>query len=123
MSEKKRNFREGWWIRKAIYVVVAVAGVVATGFGFVSTEQVDAITASPVLATIVGLVAASFTNRGSDSPVTEEDVEVARSAAVVNPSEVAAQVVEQINNYGKHAAGVVKDKAEQTVADYYNRNQ
>ena len=27
MSEKKRNFREGWWIRKAIYVAVAVAGV------------------------------------------------------------------------------------------------
>ena len=118
MSEKKRNFREGWWIRKAIYVVVAVAGVVATGFGVVSTEQVDAITASPVLATVVGLIAASFTNRGSDSPVTEEDVEVARSTAVVNPSEVAAQVVEQINNYGKHAQETIT-----SVADYYNRNQ
>ena len=118
MSEKKRNFREGWWIRKAIYVVVAVAGVVATGFGFASTEQVDAITASPVLATVVGLIAASFTNRGSDSPVTEEDVEVARSATVVDPSEVAAQVVEQINNYGKHAQETIT-----SVADYYNRNQ
>ena len=84
MSEKKRNFREGWWIRKAIYVVVAVAGVVATGFGVVSTEQVDAITASPVLATVVGLIAASFTNRGSDSPVTEADVEV---GAVCNRGE------------------------------------
>ena len=118
MSEKKRNFREGWWIRKAIYVVVAVVGVVATGFGFASAEQVDAITASPVLATVVGLIAASFTNRGSDSPVTEEDVEVARSSAVVNPSEVAAQVVEQINSYGKHAQEQVK-----SVADYYRRNQ
>ena len=117
MSEKKRNFREGWWIRKAIYVVVAVVGVVATGFGFASAEQVDAITASPVLATIVGLIAASFTNRGSDSPVTEEDVEVARSSTVVNPSEVAAQVVEQINSYGKHAQEQVK-----SVADYYRRN-
>ena len=117
MSEKKRNFREGWWIRKALYVVVAVVGVVATGFGFASAEQVDAITASPVLATIVGLIAASFTNRGSDSPVTEADVEVARSSAVVNPSEVAAQVVEQINNYGKHAQEQVK-----SVADYYRRN-
>ena len=117
MSEKKRNFREGWWIRKAIYVVVAVAGVVATGFGFASAEQVDAITASPVLATVVGLIAASFTNRGSDSPVTEEDVEVARSSTVVNPAEVAAQVVEQINNYGKHAQEQVK-----SVADYYRRN-
>ena len=117
MSEKKRNFREGWWIRKAIYVVVAVVGVVATGFGFASAEQVDAITASPVLATVVGLIAASFTNRGSDSPVTEEDVEVARSSAVVNPSEVAAQVVEQINSYGKHAQEQVK-----SVADYYRRN-
>ena len=117
MSEKKRNFREGWWIRKAIYVVVAVVGVVATGFGFASAEQVDAITASPVLATVVGLIAASFTNRGSDSPVTEEDVEVARSSTVVNPSEVAAQVVEQINSYGKHAQEQVK-----SVADYYRRN-
>ena len=117
MSEKKRNFREGWWIRKAIYVVVAVAGVVATGFGFASAEQVDAITASPVLATVVGLIAASFTNRGSDSPVTEADVEVARSSAVVNPAEVAAQVVEQINSYGKHAQEQVT-----SVADYYRRN-
>ena len=118
MSEKKRNFREGWWIRKAIYVLVAVVGVVATGFGFASTEQVDAITASPVLPTVVGLIAASFTNRGSDSPVTEADVEVARSSAVVNPAEVAAQVVEQINNYGKHAQETIT-----SVADYYNRNQ
>ena len=117
MSEKKRNFREGWWIRKAIYVVVAVVGVVATGFGFASAEQVDAITASPVLATVVGLIAASFTNRGSDSPVTEADVEAARSSAVVNPAEVAAQVVEQINSYGKHAQEQVK-----SVADYYRRN-
>lgn len=117
MSEKKRNFREGWWIRKAVYVLVAVAGVVATGFGFASTEQVDAITASPVLATVVGLIAASFTNRGSGSPVTEADVEVARSSAVVNPAEVAAQVVEQINTYGKHAQEAIT-----SVADYYNRN-
>lgn len=82
MSEKKTNFTQSWWVRRAAYVLVAVVGLVLTGLGYATQDQVDAFTASPLLGTVVGFVAAMFTHRGSDSTATGEDVRAAQAAAV-----------------------------------------
>lgn len=122
MSERKNNFGEAWWKRKAVYVIVAVIGLVLSGFGFVTQDQVDAFAASPLLATLVGLVAASKTNPGSDSTATAADVARAAAdgaASQANPADIAAQVVNQIDTYGKHAAKAANE-AYTSVSEYYN---
>ena len=80
MSEKKTQFKSSWWIRRASYLVIGVAGIIAAGFGLIDEGQLDALTASPLLATLVGFIAAAFTHQGSDSTVTATDV--AKAAAV-----------------------------------------
>ena len=79
MSEKKTQFKSTWWIRRAAYLVIGVAGLIAAGFGLIDEGQLDALTASPLLATVVGFIAAAFTHQGSDSTVTATDV--AKAAA------------------------------------------
>lgn len=79
MSEKKTQFKSPWWIRRAAYLVIGVAGLIAAGFGLIDEGQIDALTASPLLATVVGFIAAAFTHQGSDSTVTAADV--AKAAA------------------------------------------
>ena len=80
MSEKKTQFKSSWWIRRAAYLVIGVAGLIAAGFGLIDEGQLDALTASPLLATVVGFIAAAFTHQGSDSTVTAEDVAKAAAA-------------------------------------------
>ena len=80
MSEKKTQFKSTWWIRRASYLVIGVAGLIASGFGLIDEGQLDALTASPLLATVVGFIAAAFTHQGSDSTVTATDVAKAAAA-------------------------------------------
>lgn len=61
MSEKKTQFKSSWWIRRASYLVIGVVGLIAAGFGLIDEGQLDALTASPLLATVVGFIAAAFT--------------------------------------------------------------
>lgn len=120
---KEKNFNQGWWIRKAAYVLAAVIGLVLTGFGVVTQDQVDAATASPLLATLIGFVAASFTNRGSGDPTTREDVEMAEAAGHGGPAQVDVQAViealDQVQSTGRHAIS----EAQEVVGDYiYGRS-
>ena len=48
MSEKKTQFTPSWWIRRASYLVIGVAGLIAAGFGLIDEGQLDALTASPL---------------------------------------------------------------------------
>ncbi|MDN6660973.1 MAG: hypothetical protein L0L26_03790 [Corynebacterium variabile] len=80
MSENKTKFKSSWWIRRAAYLVIGVAGLIAAGFGLIDEGQLDALTASPLLATVVGFIAAAFTHQGSDSTVTATDVAKAAAA-------------------------------------------
>lgn len=121
---KDENFKQGWWIRKAAYILAAVIGLVLTGFGVVTQEQVDAATASPLLATLIGFVAASFTNRGSGDPTTREDVELAEAAGHGGPAQidvqaVVAEALNQAQSTGRHALS----EAQEAVGDYiYGRS-
>lgn len=117
MSEKKRNFREGWWIRRAVYAVVTVALLVAAGFGLIDEGQIDAVAASPILGALVTFLAAAKTNPGSDSTATAADIAAAQESQP-SADDIAQRVVDGINTYGKHAQEAVT-----SVADYYNRNQ
>ncbi|MGP5930354.1 hypothetical protein [Corynebacterium glyciniphilum] len=114
---KDKNFTQGWWIRRAVYAVVTVVLLVAAGFGLIDEGQIDAVAASPILGALVTFLAAAKTNPGSDSTATAADVASAAQASQSDPAEVARQVVDQINTYGKHAQEAIT-----SVADYYNRN-
>lgn len=113
-----KNIKKPWFIRRVIYLIVGIVGIVLAGFGIIDEGQIDAISASPLLGTIAGFIAAAFTHQGSDSTVTAQDV---ADAAKTDPEDIASRVVGLINTYGKHAAGNVRDATEQTVADYYER--
>ena len=94
MSEKKTQFKSSWWIRRASYLVIGVAGLIAAGFGLIDEGQLDALTASPLLATVVGFIAAAFTHQGSDSTVTAEDV--AKAAAAGAQATAQADVADRV---------------------------
>lgn len=120
---KEKNFKQGWWIRKAGYVIASVIGLVLTGFGVVTQEQVDVATASPLLVTLIGSVAAFFTHRGSGDPTTREDVELAEAAGHGGPARVDVQAViaalDQVQSTGRHAL----NEAQETVGDFiYGRS-
>lgn len=112
-----KNIKQPWFIRRVIYLIVGIVGIVLAGFGIIDEGQIDAISASPLLGTIAGFIAAAFTHQGSDSTVTAQDV---ADAAKTDPEDIASRVVELINTYGEHAAETASDAAEQTIADYYN---
>lgn len=120
---KENNFKQGWWIRKAGYVLAAVIGLVLTGFGVATQDQVDVATASPLLGTLIGSVAAFFTHRGSGDPTTREDVELAESAGHGGPSQVDVQAfieaLNQVQSTGRHAL----NEAQEAVGDFiYGRS-
>ncbi|WP_291474213.1 hypothetical protein [Corynebacterium sp.] len=119
---KTKKFTQPWFIRRAVYAVVGVVLLVAAGFGLIDEGQIDTITASPILGALVAFLASAKTNAGSDSTVTAQDVAAAASANHGGPSveAIVAEALNQVQSYGEHAAEVVKDKASQTVADYYN---
>lgn len=94
MSEKKTQFKSSWWIRRAAYLVIGVVGLIAAGFGLIDEGQLDALTASPLLATVVGFIAAAFTHQGSDSTVTATDV--AKAAADGAQATVQADVADRV---------------------------
>ena len=60
-----------WFIRLAIYALVAIIGLVAVGLGIVDQTQVDSwLTQTGSLAALIGgLVAATHTGRHSDNTV------------------------------------------------------
>lgn len=86
----KPNWRESWWIRRAIYCVLALALTIAVGGGWITDTQADTWLAQAdhivgILA-VVGLgVAASKTHRGSDDPTTVHDVAEAAKASTQVP--------------------------------------
>lgn len=119
---KEKKFTQPWFIRRAIYAAVGVVLLVAAGFGLIDEGQIDTLAASPILGALVAFLASAKTNEGSDSTVTARDVAVAASVNHGGPSveAIVAEALNQVQGYGAHAAEVVKDRAEQTVADYYN---
>ena len=124
-TDTKGRKVQPWHIRKVTYAIVAILGVVAAYFGVVSEQQVDTITASPLLATLIGVIASMFTGRGSDSTATGEDVRAAQRAAVdinavaeavrerVAPevTRAANEVEKRISSYGKHSAAAPQPPA------------
>lgn len=94
MSEKSTQFKSPWWIRRAAYLVVGVVGLIAAGFGLIDEGQLDALTASPLLATVVGFIAAAFTHQGSDSTVTANDV--AKAAAAGAQAAAQSEVTDRV---------------------------
>lgn len=77
----KNSFREPWFIRRALYLVISAVLLVLSGIGIVQAEQIDSLTAtlSTTLGTLLGAfgtgLAATKTNRGSDSTATYADLE------------------------------------------------
>lgn len=78
---KNKKFTQPWFIRRTAYLLVGAVLLIAAGVGLVDEGQIDAITASPVLGTLVAWIAASFTHQGSDSTATDEDRVLAQTAA------------------------------------------
>lgn len=82
----KANWKEAWWIRRAIYAVLALGLTIAVGGGWVTDTQADTWLAQAdkiigILAAVGLGVAATKTHRGSDDPTTHEDVAVAATSA------------------------------------------
>ena len=92
MSNHAKSTVQPWMVRRGVYLVVGLAGLVAAYFGIVDENQLDAITASPLLATIVGWLAAMFTHEGSDSRATDADVARAGAAATLDVDQIATEV-------------------------------
>lgn len=90
---RKPNWKEAWWIRRAIYAVLALGLTIAVGGGWVTDTQADTWLAQAdkivsILA-VVGLgVAASKTHRGSDDPTTVHDVAEAAKASTPLPGDL-----------------------------------
>ena len=63
-----------WWVRLAVYVVVATVGLVLTALGIVRPEQVDSWLGQvgSLAALIGGLLAAANTGPASDMSPAEE---------------------------------------------------
>ena len=118
----KDNIKQPWFRRKVAYVVVAIVGLIAAAFGLVDEAQIDAIAASPILATLVGLFAAAKTTPGSDSTVTADDVAIAAQGSGHSVQDIVGEALNQVQNYGQHAintaAETVKEKTP-SVGDFY----
>lgn len=84
----KPNWRESWWIRRAIYCVLALGLTIAVGGGWITDTQADTWLAQAdniisILAAVGLGIAASKTHHGSDDPTTVRDVaEAARTPAL-----------------------------------------
>lgn len=80
-----------WWIRTAIYVLVAIAGLVATATGWVTPEMADGWqTHVPGIAAMIGgLVAALHTGRASDESPASEVAEILARHTPPEPDEPA----------------------------------
>lgn len=63
-----------WWVRLAVYVAVAIVGLVLTALGIVQPEQVDSWLGQvgSLAALIGGLLAAVNTGRASDMSPAQE---------------------------------------------------
>lgn len=107
----QKRFLAPWFIRRVIYAVTSLVLVVLAGFGLIGESQIDSLTAqvgavvAPLLGLVSSMLALGNTHAGSDSTVTVADVQ----AGGVDAAVVAAQVVEQITAYGKHAAPVADE--------------
>lgn len=81
-----------WMIRKTAYLIIGAVCIILGYFGFIDEQQVNAVTASPVLGTLVAWVAAAFTHEGSDSKATDADVAKARDGSAVDVEKLATEV-------------------------------
>lgn len=138
----KTQFKAPWWQRRVIYLVVSALGLVAAGFGLLDEGQLDAIAASPLLATLVGLFAATKTHEGSDSRATDaqvdqvadlrEMVDQVRDQVRSDPARIAQEVLKVIwgAESGRHALETTEEttapgeastevRGVSAVADYY----
>lgn len=87
---RNANWKESWWIRKAIYAVLALALTIAVGGGWVSDTQADTWLAQAdkivsILAAVGLGIAATKTHRGSDDKATARDVAVAAGSTSHDP--------------------------------------
>lgn len=66
-----------WFIRKAVYLIVGVVGLVAVAFGLVSPEQADSwmAQAGSLAAVLGGFMSAAYTGPASDKTPAEEIAE------------------------------------------------
>lgn len=110
--------KQEWFWRKMLYAVATIALTIAAAFGVIQNDQIDnlAAQATPLFGAVVTLIAAVKTNRGSDSPVTEEDLATAQLTPEAVAQAVAAHL-DQLNPDGKHAA----TEAVNTVQAYIDR--
>lgn len=118
----KDNIKQPWFRRKVAYVIVAIVGLIAAAFGLVDEAQIDAIAASPILATLVGLFAATKTTPGSDSTVTADDVAIASQGSGHSVQDIVGEALNQVQNYGQHAINTVSETVEEKipeVGDFY----
>lgn len=124
MDKSNWKFSEAWVIRRGIYVALSVVFLLLVGFGVISSDTMDELLGKADM--LLGLLAASGalgfasskTNAGSDSTVTARDVAVAAAASASSVSSDAiratvAEVLDQVNSYGKHA-----EKASNSFGDY-----
>ena len=120
----KANWKEAWWIRRAIYAVLALGLTIAVGGRWITDTQADTWLAQAdkivsILA-VVGLgVAASKTHRGSDDPTTVRDVAEAAKASTPLPGDlgmVLNDVRDMLAGLGSSAPEV--PKGPETPGDY-----
>lgn len=79
-------------VRRGVYIIIGFVGVILGWFGIINEDQLNAVTASPFLATLVGWIAATFTHEGSDSRATDADVARAGSTATLDVEQLAVEV-------------------------------
>lgn len=93
------NFKQPWFIRKAIYAVVGLVLLILAGFGFITAEQADNIGArvtdviTPLIGVAVSWFAAGKTHEGSDSTATMVDVQ---QSVKNNLDALGATIIDQV---------------------------
>lgn len=122
MSDTKRqtNFDKPWWKRKATYAVVAVLGIIATGLGFMTADQYEALMASPLLATIVGGLAYINTGPDSDSTTAAAEREKLRQELQENAAQLQASVTEQVHTALQGVLDYLPDRVQDKVREIYD---
>ena len=81
-----------WILRRTAYLIVGAVLLILGYLGVINEHQIDAVTASPLLGTLVSWLAAFFTHEGSDSRATDEDVKRAAEGATIDVERLATEV-------------------------------
>lgn len=141
--KRETHFKEGWWRRKAIYVLLAAGFLVAAGMGWITQEQAAEWTdrLANVIPELLGAAGFSFVagkvHSGSDSTATFANVEAtAANAAAAARREAEGLLEDQRKKfettirglyeapYGRHESVPPAPEPEITsVKEFYNRGR